>query len=304
MFGKSSRRNRHTASVCESMESLEVRRVPVGNITAAVQNGVLTVTGDDAANDVEIAGNLSNRVTIAGFNLTKVNGVAPVNGKSVVTFTGITDVVVVAKDGNDRIVIKGNPDPVRFRDITIDSGAGDDVVEIRNVFATDDINVTTQNGKDRVTLAQVNVGGAGVDSNQNDVNINTARTGGSVPDNDTVQLDDVSVKRDVSIQTGADADVVQIFDPRALVPNLAQFAQPTDIGDDLTIDTGDAGDRVNLNRVNVVDQINIELRGGNDILGVVRTTANRFDADGGSGQDTLFLLDNLFANFDEDSFEL
>lgn len=304
MFGKSSRRNRHTASVCESMESLEVRRVPVGNITAAVQNGVLTVTGDDAANDVEIAGNLSNRVTIAGFNLTKVNGVAPVNGKSVVTFTGITDVVVVAKDGNDRIVIKGNPDPVRFRDITIDSGAGDDVVEIRNVFATDDINVTTQNGKDRVTLAQVNVGGAGVDSNQNDVNINTARTGGSVPDDDTVQLDDVSVKRDVSIQTGADADVVQIFDPRALVPNLAQFAQPTDIGDDLTIDTGDAGDRVNLNRVNVVDQINIELRGGNDILGVVRTTANRFDADGGSGQDTLFLLDNLFANFDEDSFEL
>lgn len=304
MFGKSSRRNRHTASVCESMESLEVRRVPVGNITAAVQNGVLTVTGDDAANDVEIAGNLSNRVTIAGFNLTKVNGVAPVNGKSVVTFTGITDVVVVAKDGNDRIVIKGNPDPVRFRDITIDSGAGDDVVEVRNVFATDDINVTTQNGKDRVTLAQVNVGGAGVDSNQNDVNINTARTGGSAPDNDTVQLDDVSVKRDVSIQTGADADVVQIFDPRALVPNLAQFAQPTDIGDDLTIDTGDAGDRVNLNRVNVVDQINIELRGGNDILGVVRTTANRFDADGGSGQDTLFLLDNLFANFDEDSFEL
>jgi hypothetical protein len=286
------------------MESLEVRRVPVGNITAAVQNGVLTVTGDSAANDVEIAGNLSNRVTIAGFNQTKVNGVAPVNGKSVVTFTGITDVVVVANDGNDRIVIKGNPDPVRFRDITVDSGAGDDVVEIRNVFATDDINVTTQNGKDRVTLVAVNVGGAGVDNDQNDIIVNTARTSSNAPDNDIVQFVDVSVKRDVSIQTGADGDAVQLFDPRVLNPFQARQARPTDIGDDLTIDTGDADDRVNLNLVNVADEINIELRDGNDALSVVRTTANEFNADGGSGQDTLFLLDNVFANFDEDSFEL
>ncbi len=304
MFGKSSRRNGRSSSVSESMESLEVRRVPVGNITAAVQNGVLTVTGDNAANDVEIAGNLSNRVTIAGFNQTKVNGVAPVNGKSVVTLTGITDVVVVTKDGNDRVVIKGNPDPVRFRDISVDSGTGDDVVEIRNVFATDDINIITQNGKDRVTLLAVNVGGVGVDNDQNDIVVNTARTSSSAPDNDTVQFADVSVKRDVSIQTGADVDVVQLFDPRVLTPVLAQFAQPTDIGDDLTIDTGDAGDRVNLNLVNVADEINIELRDGNDTLSVIRTTADEFNADGGSGQDTLFLLDNLFANFDEDNFEL
>ncbi len=51
-------------------------------------------------------------------------------------------------------------------------------------------------------------------------------------------------------------------------------------------------------------RINIELRDGNDTLSVVRTTADEFNADGGSGQDTLFLLDNLFANFDEDNFEL
>ena len=304
MFGKSSRRNGRSSSVCENMESLEVRRVPVGNITAAVQNGVLTVTGDNAANDVEIAGNLSNRVTIAGFNQTKVNGIAPVNGKSVVTFTGITDVVVVTNDGNDRIVIKGNPDPVRFRDITVDTGAGDDVVEIRNVFATDDINITTQNGKDRVTLLAVNVGGAGVDNDQNDIIVNTARTSSSAPDNDTVQFADVKVKRYVSIQTGADGDAVQLFDPRVLNPFLVQRAKPTIIGDDLTIDTGDADDRVNLNLVNVADEINIELHDGNDTLLVIRTTANEFNADGGSGQDTLFLLDNVFANFDEDSFEL
>jgi hypothetical protein len=304
MFGKSSRRNRLTSSVCESMESLEVRRVPVGNITAALQNGVLTITGDNAANDVELQGNLSNRVTIAGFNQTIVNGVAPVNGKSVVGFAGVTDVVIVTKDGNDKIVVKGNPDPVRFRDITIDSGAGDDIVEIRNVIATDDINVTTQNGKGSSDTGGGERWWSGVDSNQNDVNINTARTGGSAPDNDTVQFVDVSVKRDVSIQTGADVDVVQLFDPRILNPFLARFAQPTDIADDLTIDTGDAGDQVTLNRVNVVDEINIELRDGNDTLSVVRTTADEFNADGGSGQDTLFLLDNLFANFDEDSFEL
>jgi hypothetical protein len=304
MFGKSSRRNRLSSSVCEHMETLEVRRVPVGNITAAVQNGVLTVTGDNAANDVEITGNLSNRVTVAGFNLTKVNGVAPINGKSVVTFTGITDVVVVSNDGNDRVVINGNPDAVRFRDITVDTGAGDDTVELRNVFATDDVNIATKNGKDRVTLIRVTVGGAGIDSNQNDLNVNTARVSSGAADNDIVQFVEVKVRRDVSIQTGADVDTVLLQDPRLLIPFLASQAKAIEIADDLTIDTGDADDRVTLNLVNVNDDISIELRDGNDTLRVIRTTANEFNADGGSGQDTLFPLDNLFANFDEDSFEL
>ncbi|MFO1001267.1 MAG: hypothetical protein U0936_13060 [Planctomycetaceae bacterium] len=95
------------------MSPLEIRRVPVTNITAVVQNGVLTVTGDNGANDVQIAGNLSNRVTIAGFNQTIVNGIAPVNRESVVTFTGVTDVVVNTRDGNDG-AIKGQSDPVKF----------------------------------------------------------------------------------------------------------------------------------------------------------------------------------------------
>ncbi len=37
---------------------------------------------------------------------------------------------------------------------------------------------------------------------------------------------------------------------------------------------------------------------------MIRKTADEANFDGGTGQDTLFLLDNLFENFDEDSFEL
>ncbi|MFO1001265.1 MAG: hypothetical protein U0936_13050 [Planctomycetaceae bacterium] len=55
--------------------------------------------------------------------------------------------------------------------------------------------------------------------------------------------------------------------------------------------------------MNVADDIDIELRAGDDALSVVKTEANDFNADGGAGRDTLNLLDNLFA-VDEDSFEL
>lgn len=304
MFGKSSRRNGRSSSICGNMESLEVRRVPVGNITAALQNGVLTITGDNAANDVEVSRRFVGAVTIAGLNQTLVNGQAPVNGRSTVTFNNVKDVVINTNDGNDNVVVKGLGISARFRDITIDTGAGDDIVDLQRVIATDDINVVTKNGKDRVNLDVVEVGGLGVDDNKNDLNINTARVNSDAPDNDTVLFRDVKVKRDVSIVTGADADNVVLRDRLFFVPFRQADAKATVVGDDLSIDSGDGDDNVTLTVVNVVDSINIELRGGNDRLRVEKSTAANFNADGGSGQDTLILIDNLFGSFDEDNFEL
>lgn len=305
MFRINNRRTRRSTVCSESMETLEVRRVPVGNITAALQNGVLTITGDNLGNDVAVQRPIANLVTVTGLEQTVVNGVAPVNGKSVVAFTGVTDVVIQTNDGNDKVRVNG---PLfgraTFRDVTIDSGAGDDQVDIERAFVADDLNIFTKNGKDIVSLTQVIVGGSGADSNQNDLQINTARVTSGASDADTVKLNEVKVKRDLTITTGDDADIVLLQDPRALRPATAALAQPVIVGDDLSIDTGDAADKVTLNVVTVTDEVNIDLRNGDDSLRVIRTRADEANFDGGFGQDTLFLLDNLFQDFDEDSFEL
>ncbi len=299
------RRNRRSNAVSENLEQLEIRRVPVGNITAGLQAGVLTVTGDNLGNDVVVQRNAVGAITVTGLNQTLVNGVAPSNGASVASFFGVTDLVIQTNNGDDSVRVGGNLIvPTILRDISIDTGAGNDKVELIRTIAGDDLNILTKNGNDTVTLTKVTVGFLGQDNNQNDLQINTARISSGAADADVVKLNEVKVKRDLSITTGDDADVVQLFDPRALRPVTAGVAQAITVGDDLRIDTGDAADKVTLILVNVVDELDIELRSGDDTLNVRRTTADDAHFDGGLGRDSLVLLDNLFSNLDEDRFEL
>ncbi|MFO1001266.1 MAG: hypothetical protein U0936_13055 [Planctomycetaceae bacterium] len=110
------------------------------------------------------------------------------------------------------------------------------------MFATDDINVVTQDSNDKVALARVTVGGAGIDANQNDVNINTARVNSSAPGNDMFNLPSSS-RRDVTITTVQIPTWYKFLILSSSSPFTVQFAKPTEIGDDLSIDTGDAGDK-------------------------------------------------------------
>ena len=54
MLQNYSRRNRRSSAGCENMESLQIRRVPFGSLTAGLQNRVLTVAGDEI--EIDFAG--------------------------------------------------------------------------------------------------------------------------------------------------------------------------------------------------------------------------------------------------------
>jgi hypothetical protein len=89
------------------MESLQIRRVPFGSLTAGLQNRVLTVAGDDLGNDVVIQ-NITGQTTVAGIHQTLINGVAPVNGRSLAVFQGVTDVVVKTNGGQHTLFLLDN----------------------------------------------------------------------------------------------------------------------------------------------------------------------------------------------------
>lgn len=93
---------------CENMESLQIRRVPFGSLTAGLQNRVLTVAGDDLGNDVVIQKNITGQTTVAGIHQTLINGVAPVNSRSLAVFQGVTDVVVKTNGGQHTLFLLDN----------------------------------------------------------------------------------------------------------------------------------------------------------------------------------------------------
>ena len=108
MLQNYSRRNRRSSAGCENMESLQIRRVPFGSLTAELQNRVLTVAGDHLGNDVVIQKNITGQTTVAGIHQTLINGVAPVNGRSLAVFQGVTDVVVKTNGGQHTLFLLDN----------------------------------------------------------------------------------------------------------------------------------------------------------------------------------------------------
>ena len=130
MLQNYSRRNRRSSAGCENMESLQIRQVPSGSLTAGLQNRVLTVAGDDLGNDVVIQKNITGQTTVAGIHQTLINGVAPVNGRSLAVFQGVTDVVVKTNGGQHNITMTSVPVIIGiFRDVTVDSGAANDTLK-------------------------------------------------------------------------------------------------------------------------------------------------------------------------------
>ena len=130
MLQNYSRRNRRSSAGCENMESLQIRQVPSGSLTAGLQNRVLTVAGDHLGNDVVIQKNITGQTTVAGIHQTLINGVAPVNGRSLAVFQGVTDVVVKTNGGQHNITMTSVPVIIGiFRDVTVDSGAANDTLK-------------------------------------------------------------------------------------------------------------------------------------------------------------------------------
>jgi hypothetical protein len=83
------------------VESLERRDTPAGAVTASVVGGVLTLTGDDLDNSIEVQQTGPGAFTVSGINTTIQGGP---------TFTGVASISANLADGNDIVSLFSSVD--------------------------------------------------------------------------------------------------------------------------------------------------------------------------------------------------
>lgn len=298
---RNTRRSAAASNLTLPAEFLETRQVLAGNVLASVSDGVLTIRGDAKANSIQVNPQENGTVVVDGFDGTTVNFL-----NFSFRFNGVQNVVIQTNAGDDVVSVgNGQVDAVILNDLQIDTAAGNDVVNLRRLAVRDDLTVTTGDGNDLVRVDSVKVGGAGVNSDQNDLLIDTSRISTSGADRDRVELFRTFVGRNASILTGADNDTV-INDDRPLFVVGIPISTPfTDVVGSLNINTGSGNDTVDLDLVRVVQDLNINLEDGDDSLTIRRSIIFE-DAmlDGGDDNDSLTLLDTVFfGDLDLDDFE-
>jgi hypothetical protein len=128
------------------MHQLETRDTPAGTVTATFAGGVLTLTGDDDSNQIQLM-QLGTDITVVG------NGGTTITGGP--TFSNVTSVKAVMKGGNDEIL--SNPiGPFSLSGAAnFDLGDGDNTLGLSTagVITLGSLTVKAGDGDDSITLS-------------------------------------------------------------------------------------------------------------------------------------------------------
>jgi hypothetical protein len=134
---RNSRGNRRRDGMAErhlSFERLEHRQLLA--VTTSLDRGTLTITGDDAADDIAIVGTSNpGELIVTGRNGTVVNGVA--NGSTTAFPVFLPAAAFIQPDA-----------------LKVNLGDGNDSVTIDSAYIAGSININTADGDDTVTLAE------------------------------------------------------------------------------------------------------------------------------------------------------
>jgi hypothetical protein len=121
-----------------------------GNVEVRVENGDLIITGDDRDNNIMVIQECCQNVVVTGRAETTING----NGRFDVE--GVTDAIEIKMRGGDDFVrvevVPGFPGNPGIPDLKIDTGKGDDIVELLGVTVGDDTRIDTGDGNDTIFI--------------------------------------------------------------------------------------------------------------------------------------------------------
>jgi hypothetical protein len=256
-------------------ESLEARQLMAGNVTAAFQNGLLTITGDPASNGVRVFQRANGGFVVAGLEATFGLGPTTVNNAAAIPpFFGVQSVRIDLANGNDRAIIgqaptAANPNPTRtdvLVDLGVQTGDGVDQIQIENTRVRDDLFADLGAGgnvAENFTVNNTQVGGFGVDLNRN--NLTVLGNGG---------------RQNATINSSTIRGFARIdFTPSPILPNhnLVNWRSVL-VGDHVEIDTHAGNDRLSFSAVTVTGQNS--------------PFFHAFSVDTGDGEDTC-ILDNV-----------
>lgn len=138
------RKNRSNPVSSHSYQSLEARRLLAGDIQVVDDGTILTLVGDQLANEVSITQNENGQLVIAGLNTT-INGSA----ESLVSSGSQSYLTLVMNDGNDIVTV--NDVSLRSQ-IAFHGGNGNDQLSL-NEIETLQLHVKGDAGNDLIQLS-------------------------------------------------------------------------------------------------------------------------------------------------------
>ena len=137
-----------------------------GTVQVSVKNGNLEIRGDDASNCIKITGKGgAGEYAIGGCDSTLVNG-----GSSV-PYSGVKyDLKFNMQGGNDTVIIADDDGDTVLDDLEINTGTGNDTVEVHHFAVLGEMHINTGSGNDLVIIdgvaarhsSQINTG-SGID---------------------------------------------------------------------------------------------------------------------------------------------
>ncbi len=244
-------------------EGLEDRLLLAGNITSVLAAGVLTLTGDAVANEVELAVGTNGQMVAKGLSGTTINGLETVN------FGVINTLTVLGGMGDDKITLNQTGSTITH-DVTINGGDGNDTISVTGKFGADLI-VLGGIGNDTLRVTNTLLSSAVADINMD-----------SGDGNDTVTISASKVGRDVIVQTGLGNDTVT-----ATGLTIASTLSLQDTGGTNSLRVTDStaqngvllvlgvdNDTVTMTNVtSTLGKVEIDLGAGNNVLSISQTKA-------------------------------
>jgi hypothetical protein len=334
-------------------EQLESRYLMAGNITSSLSGGVLTLTGDALDNLSFVNGTGVPNQIIAQPVATTIDGVAAPK-----TFNGVTAIVINSNDGNDQFSLQnvavddltinlgnGNdftvtatqfgPNSVGVTNaMTVDGGAGNDIIQLFRSFGGYDLTVNAGDGNDFIQTYSNSADEVTVNLGQGFDTLNTAYltafgvwkvNGGTEADlfsvitssardeaffngedgNDNLAFNANEFRKDVEFDAGNGNDSFFLRNSIVLENVFIRLGQGLDTADlqnnsadEIHLNGGSDRDVVTIN-ANAVDLLFVHLEGGDDSLTITNNLVRDFALlDGGSGNNTLVQGGNLFDDVD------
>src|SRR5436190_1533437 len=109
-----------------------------GNVEARVEGQHLILTGDDSDNNIIV----QEGGIVTGRAGTTINGSSDSFGGAGVSIS------IKMKGGNDFVRVDADSGQTVYREVKIDTGMGDDIIEILGVRVTDETRIDTGDGDD------------------------------------------------------------------------------------------------------------------------------------------------------------
>jgi hypothetical protein len=269
-------------------EKLEDRVLMAGNVTAVVSGGnLLTITGDDAANDIQIYTQLgasgTTELVIVGRNGTTVNAGAEATILTGVVTAGIEDITIDLGKGNDVLDVNGlfGLNSTADNTLTVNGGFGGDLLSIADVNLPNfDLTVT---GPASVITSPDDL----TDNDGNDVVSIGARQDLVVLD--SITITDVVGSNQVYITDAEVADTltVDLSNTTGILTTDTSVAYLSNVtvGLGTTITTGNAADTIIVNDSTLTGALSISAGGQNDNIEIHGSLLGTVAIDGGVGTD-------------------